>query len=147
MTMFVDKVSELTDEIYESVCRLVPQLGVHKIVPTRDELIALIDSDASVLLTARFPDKDFDVIGILTISIYRVPTGIRSIVEDVIVDTSMRRRGVAKALMLAAIEIARDAGVNGVALTSNAQRVEANLLYQNMGFSKRETNAYFYKLK
>jgi ribosomal protein S18 acetylase RimI-like enzyme len=145
--MFVDKVSELTDEIYESVCRLVPQLGAHKVVPTRDELIALIDSEASMLLTARFPDKDSDVVGILTISIYRVPTGIRSIVEDVIVDSSMRRRGVAKALMLAAIEIARDAGANGVALTSNAQRVEANLLYQNMGFSKRETNAYYYKLK
>jgi ribosomal protein S18 acetylase RimI-like enzyme len=145
--VFVDKVSELTDEIYESVCRLVPQLGAHKVVPTRDELIALIDSEASMLLTARFPDKDSDVVGILTISIYRVPTGIRSIVEDVIVDSSMRRRGVAKALMLAAIEIARDAGANGVALTSNAQRVEANLLYQNMGFSKRETNAYFYKLK
>jgi ribosomal protein S18 acetylase RimI-like enzyme len=145
--MFVDKVSELTDEIYESVCRLVPQLGTHKVVPTRDELIAMIDSKASVLLTARFPDKDSDVVGILTISIYRVPTGIRSIVEDVIVDTSMRRRGVAKALMLAAIEIARDAGANGVALTSNKQRMEANLLYQNMGFSKRETNAYFYKLK
>jgi ribosomal protein S18 acetylase RimI-like enzyme len=145
--VFVDKVSELTDEIYESVCRLVPQLGAHKVVPTRDELIALIDSEASMLLTARFPDKDSDVVGILTISIYRVPTGIRSIVEDVIVDSSMRRRGVAKALMLAAIEIARDAGANGVALTSNAQRVEANLLYQNMGFSKRETNAYYYKLK
>ena len=144
--MFIDMVSGLTNEIYESVCSLVPQLGAHKVVPTRDELMALIDSEASVLLTARYPDKDSDVIGILTISIYRVPTGVRSIVEDVIVDASMRRRGVAKALMLAAIEIARDAGANGVALTSNAQRVEANLLYQNMGFAKRETNAYFFKL-
>ncbi len=141
--MFIDMVSGLTNEIYESVCRLVPQLGAHKVVPTRNELMALINSEASVLLTARYPDKDPDVIGILTISIYRVPTGVRSIVEDVIVDASMRRRGVAKALMLAAIEIARDAGANGVALTSNAQRVEANLLYQNMGFAKRETNAYF----
>jgi hypothetical protein len=49
--------------------------------------------------------------------------------------------------MLAAVEVAHEAGANGVALTSNSQRVEANLLYKNMGFSKRETNAYFYKLK
>lgn len=144
--MLVDKISKLTDEVYESVCRLVPQLGAHKTIPTRDELVALVNSDASTLLVARYPDKYSEIVGILTISIYRVPTGVRSIVEDVIVDSSMRRHGIAKTLMLAAIEIARDAGASGVSLTSNAQRVEANLLYQNMGFSKRETNAYFFTL-
>lgn len=145
--MFIEKVSELTDEVYEAVCRLVPQLGSHKEVPTRDEVEELINLDASNLLIARYPDKDSPVVGILTIAIYHVPTGIRSIVEDVIVDTSMRRKGIARALMLEAIEVAREAGANGISLTSNSQRVEANLLYQNIGFSKRETNAYFYKLK
>ena len=145
--MFIEKISELTDEIYETVCSLVPQLGTHKVIPSRDEVTALISSEASVLLVARYPDEQSEIVGMLTISIYRVPTGIRSIVEDVIVDSSMRRLGIAKRLMEAAIELARDAGANGVSLTSNSQRVEANLLYQNIGFAKRETNAYFYKLK
>jgi ribosomal protein S18 acetylase RimI-like enzyme len=107
----------------------------------------MIDSEATTLVTARYPSEESEIVGVLTISIYRVPTGVRSIVEDVIVDGSMRRRGIAKALMGFAIEIAQSAGANGVALTSNSQRVEANLLYQSMGFTKRETNAYFYKLK
>lgn len=145
--MFIEKVNNITAEIYEAVSRLVPQLGSHKIIPTRDELAALIDSESSQLLIARYPAEESAVVGILTISIYRVPTGVRSIVEDVIVDEAMRRLGVAKALLNEAVEIAREAGANGVALTSNFQRVEANLLYQNMGFSKRETNSYFYKLK
>ena len=145
--MFVEKVNEFNREIYKAVCRLVPQLGDHKIIPTQEELTALINSAASKLLVARYPEKDSEIVGVLTISIYQVPTGIRSIVEDVIVDVSMRRRGIAKALLNEAIEIARNAGANGVALTSNLGRVEANLLYQNMGFEKRETNAYFYKLK
>jgi len=145
--MIIEKVSEFTDETYGAVCNLVPQLGAHKVVPTKDELTALINSESSTLLIARFPDEKSNIIGILTISIYRVPTGVRSIVEDVIVDSSMRRRGIAKGLMNAAIEIARQAGANGISLTSNSQRVDANLLYQNMGFSKRETNAYFYELK
>jgi len=144
--MFIDEISNLTDEIYDAVCRLVPQLGIYKVIPARDEILALINSDASKLLISRYPDEDSPIVGILTISIYRVPTGIRSIVEDVIVDNAMRRRGVAKAMILAAIDIARVAGANGVALTSNPQRVEANLLYQKMGFARRETNAYFYKL-
>jgi ribosomal protein S18 acetylase RimI-like enzyme len=145
--MFIEKITELSDEIYESVCRLVPQLGTHKVVPTRDEMETLIDWKASNLLVARYPDNDSPIVGILTSAIYHVPTGVRSIVEDVIVDNSLRRKGIAKALMLAAVEVAHEAGANGVALTSNSQRVEANLLYKNMGFSKRETNAYFYKLK
>jgi len=86
------------------------------------------------------------IVGMVTISLYRVPTGGRSIVEDLVVDTVYRNKGIAKALLLSAIEIARSAGANGVALTSNFQRVEANQLYQAMGFQKRETNAYFFDL-
>ena len=126
---------------------MVPQLGNHKIIPTAEELSALIESEASSLLIAPYPDKDSKIVGILTISIYRVPTGVRSIVEDLIVDTDLRKRGIAKALLIKAIEIARRAGANDVALTSNSQRVAANQLYQNMGFENRETNAYLYKLQ
>ncbi|MDX1378603.1 MAG: GNAT family N-acetyltransferase [Anaerolineales bacterium] len=145
--MFIERASDFNAELYQAVCNLVPQLGSHKLVPTQDEVAALLASEVSTLLVARYPDEQSGIVGILTISIYRVPTGVRSIVEDVIVDESMRRRGIAKGLMLAAIKIAQEAGANGVSLTSNAQRVEANLLYQKMGFAKRETNAYFYKLK
>jgi len=145
--MFIEQATEFNAELYQAICDLVPQLGAHKIIPTQDEIVALLNSEASTMLMARYPDENSGIVGVLTISIYRVPTGVRSIVEDVIVDNSMRRRGIAKALMNAAIEFAREAGANGVALTSNFQRVEANLLYQNMGFAKRETNAYFYKLK
>ena len=144
--MFIEKVSELTEEVYTAVSLLVPQLGAHKANPTWDELNALIRSESSTLLIARYPDEAGQIVGILTLTIYRVPTGMRSIVEDVIVDEKMRRQGIAEALMRYAIELAREAGANGVALTSNPQREAANKLYQAMGFQKRETNAYFYKL-
>jgi ribosomal protein S18 acetylase RimI-like enzyme len=144
--MYIEKVSEVTDEILNAVQRLVPQLGAHKAPPTWEELSALVHSEASTLLIARFPDEKSMIAGILTLSVYRVPTGIRSIVEDVIVDENMRRRGIAEDLMLRAIDLAREAGASGVSLTSNPKREAANKLYQSMGFQKRETNAYFYKL-
>ena len=145
--MVIEKVSGITEEIFEAVQRLVPQLGAHKAPPTREELTALVGSEASTLLIARYPDEKGEIAGMLTLSIYRVPTGIRSIVEDVIVDETMRRRGIAEALMLRAIDLARESGANGVSLTSNPKREAANKLYQSMGFQKRETNAYFYKLE
>lgn len=82
----------------------------------------------------------------LTIAFYRVPSGGRSIVEDLVVAEEFRGMGIAKALLQSAIDLARDSGANGVALTSHPGRVEANKLYIRMGFKMRETNAYFYPL-
>jgi len=144
--MYIEKVLGVTDEIFEAVTRLVPLLGTHKPNPSRNDLNLLVDSGVSILLLARHPGEESPIVGMLTISFYRVPTGGRSIVEDLVVDAKYRKMGIAKALMLCAIEIARVAGANGVALTSNSQRVEANRFYLAMGFKKRETNAYFYKL-
>ena len=126
---------------------MVPQLGAHKSILALGDLNALIRSESSTLLIARHSDEKSEIVGMLTLTIYRVPTGIRSIVEDVIVDEKFRRRGIAQALLSHAIHMAKDAGADGVSLTSNPGRTAANQLYQAMGFEKRETNAYFYKLQ
>ncbi|HXD10630.1 MAG TPA: GNAT family N-acetyltransferase [Anaerolineales bacterium] len=145
--MYLVKVPAISDELYEAVCKLVPQLGAHKPIPTRAELESLVDSESSDLWIARYPDRSGVIAGMLTISMYRVPTGLRSIVEDVVVDQALRRRGIAEALLQAAIESARAAGANSVMLTSNPQREAANLLYRSIGFEQRVTNSYFYPLK
>jgi ribosomal protein S18 acetylase RimI-like enzyme len=145
--MHIEKVTRLTEEIFEAVQRLVPLLGAHKPKPSWDDLTLLLASEASSLLVARFPASDSPIAGMLTLALYRVPTGVRSIVEDVVVDDRYRHRGIAKALMQAAIEIAHEAGANGISLTSNPQRTAANQLYLSLGFQKRETNAYFLPLK
>jgi GNAT superfamily N-acetyltransferase len=144
--MHIEKVSEVTEEVFEAVQILVPLLGVHKSKPSRADLDRLVNSGTSTLLIARFPDETSSIAGMLTIAFYRVPTGGRSIIEDLVVDAEHRGRGIAKALLLSAIDLAREAGANGVALTSHPGRVEANQLYTRLGFKKRETNAYFYPL-
>lgn len=99
------------------------------------------------LLAARVPNENGAIAGILSLIVYRVPTGLRSIIEDVVVDEKLRRRGVGEALIRYAIKLAREAGADGVSLTSNSQREAANQLYQSLGFESRKTNPYFYKLK
>jgi ribosomal protein S18 acetylase RimI-like enzyme len=145
--MYIGKISEPTDQLFQSLRRLIPQLGSHKDVPSHEELKALVQAPGSTLLVAREPDENGEIIGILSLTVYRVPTGVRSIIEDVVVDEHMRRRGVGEALVRHAIELARQAGASGVALTSNPQREAANRLYQALGFELRKTNPYFYQLK
>jgi ribosomal protein S18 acetylase RimI-like enzyme len=145
--MYIEKVSEVTAELEDTLKRLVPQLSDHRDPPTIDDLTKLVNSEASTLLIAREPDEQSPIVGVLCLSIYRVPTGLRSIIEDVVVDQSVRRRGIGEALVRCAIDLAREAGAEGVALTSNPRRAAANRLYQSLGFELRNTNAYSYKLK
>ena len=145
--MLIEKVTQPSEELVQAFQRLIPQLAAYKTPPGLDELHALLDSPGTTLLVAREPDDDGEVIGLLCLTVYRVPTGIRSIIEDVVVDERMRRKGVGESLVRRALELARQAGASGVALTSNPQREAANRLYQSMGFELRKTNAYIYRFE
>lgn len=143
--MDITVASRASDELLEALERLIPQLTDRHPPPDREALTALIGSESSRLLLARLPDETGPIVGILTLAVYRVPTGVRAVIEDVVVESSARGQGVGEALMRAALALARRAGANGVALTSNPKRQAANRLYQALGFTRRETNAYFYK--
>jgi ribosomal protein S18 acetylase RimI-like enzyme len=143
MQFELEIVTEATDELWNAFQRLMPQLTTNNPPPSLTELTALVKSDSSTLLIAR--TNDSSIVGALSLTVYRVPTGIRSIIEDVIVDESARGQGLGDALMKRAIEIAREKGASNIALTSNPKRETANRLYVRMGFKKRETNAYIYK--
>ena len=141
--MRIETATEATDELLDAFQRLIPQLTKNPPRLSRDEITALVKSTGSTLLVARADDDS--IIAVLSLTVYRVPTGIRSIIEDVIVDESARGQGIGEALTRQALEVAKEAGAAHVTLTSNPRREAANRLYQRMGFSKRETTAYIYK--
>lgn len=143
--MQLEIVTKADEELYEAFQRLVPQLTNNNPPPSLDDLAALVRDAASTLIVAR--NDNGDIVGALTLAVYRVPTGIRSVIEDVIVDISTRGEGIGEALMLRGIELAREKGAGNISLTSNPMRVAANKLYLRVGFNKRETNAYQMKLK
>ena len=143
--MFIAKATAVTDELVDTFARLLPQLKLSFPPPLQADMEALVLSDSSTLLYARYPDVMGDIAGILTLIIYRVPTGIRARVEDVVVDETLRGKGIGEALVEYALNMAREAGADGVALTSNPGREAANRLYQKLGFKPWKTNLYFYK--
>ncbi|MGE5073120.1 MAG: GNAT family N-acetyltransferase [Anaerolineae bacterium] len=138
----VDEVTSFTPELLAAVGGLVPQLTV-KPPPSETELRALVESDCSTLVVAR-DDRDA-ICGMACVSVYRVPTGIRAVIEDVVVDSSLRGQGIGELLTRRCLNVARRKGVASVTLTSNPAREAANRLYLRMGFTLRETNSYIYR--
>jgi ribosomal protein S18 acetylase RimI-like enzyme len=143
--MQIETVTDSNEELWDAFQRLVPQLTANNPPPSREYLATLVKSASSSLIIAR--SDDGTIVGAASLTVYRVPTGIRAVIEDVIVDLKARRQGVGEALVRRCLEIAREMGAAGVSLTSNSQRAAANRLYQRMGFTRRKTNAYYYKFK
>lgn len=143
--MKIERVKEVTAELVEAFRWLVPQLTQNNPPPTAGDLALLVASDSSVLFVAL--GDNGRVIGAANVTIYRVPTGLRAIIEDVIVDEAARGQGVGEALVQRTLEEARARGAPAVTLTSNPRREAANRLYMRMGFRLRETNAYVYKFQ
>ncbi len=96
---------------------------------------------------AREPDAEGEIVGSLTLAMFRIPTGLRAWIEDVIVDGSQRGKGIGEALTREALAAAQGAGATTVDLTSRPSREAANRLYQRIGFERRNTNVYRYKLE
>jgi ribosomal protein S18 acetylase RimI-like enzyme len=138
----IAEATEVDAELIAAFERLIPQLSRSNPPPTAAELEAIVSSAASILLVARDPDQDGAIVGSLTLVLFRIPTGVRAWIEDVVTDEAARGRGVGEAMNRAAIERARQAGAKTVDLTSRPSREAANRLYQRIGFVERETNVY-----
>lgn len=127
-------------ELLAAMARLVPQVSSSANLPTAYDLEVIVESPATTLFVAR--DADWQIVGSLTLAVFRLPTGVRAWIEDVVVDGSARGGGIGSALVEAAVEAARRAQARTVDLTSRPDRVDANRLYQSLGFERRETNVY-----
>jgi len=135
--------NEVTDELVAAFERLVPQLSSSNPPPSRLLLQQIVDSEASTLFMAA---DDTGILGTLTLATFRIPTGLRAWIEDVIVDSEARGKGVGRLLSEAALDHARSLGAITVELTSRPSRVAANRLYQRIGFVARDTNVYRFTL-
>jgi ribosomal protein S18 acetylase RimI-like enzyme len=136
----------ITDELIEATQRLIPQLSSSAAVPSAEQLREIVASPCTTLLLARDRSQQGRIVGCLTVAVFRIPTGVRAWVEDVIVDSALRGRGVGEALSREAVRTARSRGAQTVELTSRPSRETANRLYQRLGFQLRDTNVYRYSV-
>jgi ribosomal protein S18 acetylase RimI-like enzyme len=135
----IDEVVEVTPELTEAFGQLIPQLSSSP-PPGPEELADIVASPSSILFVARAADGA--IVGSLTLAVFRVPTGQRAWIEDVVVDETARGAGAGEALVMAAVTRAQACGARSVDLTSRPNREAANRLYQRLGFEPRTTNVY-----
>jgi ribosomal protein S18 acetylase RimI-like enzyme len=139
--MKIRRVTRFSNRVFKPIPGLLSQLDPdYGSPPAREEFEEILRNRSAHFLVAELDNKA--IAGILTLVQYRIPTGIKFLIEDVVVDESHRGKGIGRALILYATGIARSMGAGSVDLTSRPFRIAANQLYLKMGFVRRETNVY-----
>ena len=133
---------DIDDEVVTAFGRLLPQLSRSAAPLTSSDIAALSESPATTVLLARCEGT---IAGMLTLVMFRLPTGLRARIEDVVVDEEFRGRGAGEDLSREAVRIAREAGARNVDLTSRPSRAAAGRLYERIGFRQRESRVYRYE--
>ncbi len=142
--MTITRITTYDLKLHQAVNSLLPQLD--------DSLKELNETHFKTMLSSAnthffvAENEENEIVGMLTIGEYDIPTAKRMWIEDVVVDQSQRGKGIGKQLLEYAIAYAREKMADSLMLTSRPQRIAANQLYQKLGFIKRETNVYAYIL-
>ena len=137
--MKIIEVNEFTNEYLDFVRKLLCLLTSEPKQFTEADFREIIVSDNSHLF---FLIDDNVIAGMVTVGIYRSPTGTKAWMEDVVIDEEYRRKGLGRMLTQYAIDYVKSQQVDSLMLTSNSLRIVANHLYQSIGFEQKETNVY-----
>jgi ribosomal protein S18 acetylase RimI-like enzyme len=141
----VETATDVDDELVDAFARLIPQLSSSSPPPAEHELAQVLSQPGTFVLIAR--DDNGSIVGTTTLVTFRIPTGVRAWIEDVVVDSAASGQRAGEKLTHAALEAAREAGAKTVDLTSRPSREAANHIYRKVGFEQRSTNVYRYTLK
>lgn len=127
----------ITDKIQNQVSILYRQLNADNI---QCPLKEIVNSNNNV--TVIVCKVDDNVVGTALLSTYKVISGYRGMVDDVVVDSAQRGKGIGRKLMERLLEEANTIGLDEVLLFTGHQRTPAIALYKSLGFTLRESGLY-----
>jgi GNAT superfamily N-acetyltransferase len=137
----IEEVTEATPEIHEALARLLPQLNPNLAVPAIERLQALMKDPNVTLIVARDGDE---IVGTATVIVYTTPFWVKARLDEVVVDSSARGKGVGEAIVRACLEVGRRKGAQLAELQSGRGplRAAAHRLYKRIGFEIRDSDIF-----
>jgi GNAT superfamily N-acetyltransferase len=117
----VETFSSISPNNAAALARLLGQLSTTATFDS-GRLHAIISHEATELLVARVGGE---IVGMATFVSFPLPTGLRGHVKDVVVEESMRGRGIARKLLETTTTMAGERGLRTLDLTSRPSRESA----------------------
>ncbi len=141
MTLETLTAEALTDDIQNQVADLYRQLNADN---NQRTLYEILKSDNNVHVIICLIDNK--VVGTALLSTYKVISGYRGMVDDVVVDAAQRGKGIGRKLMERLLEEGKKLGLDEILLFTGHHRKPAIGLYTSLGFELRQSGIYNMKL-
>ncbi|HDZ14768.1 hypothetical protein LCGC14_0938470 [marine sediment metagenome] len=141
MEIEILKKSDIDDTVRRQITELYKQLNDSM---KQSPLHQILQEDNHIVF-AMCTIED-QIVGIALMATYKVISGHRGMVEDVVVDKNYRGKGIGRKLMERLLEEARNRHLDSVILFSGHQREAARSLYKSLGFTLRDSGVYNLKL-
>lgn len=137
MTIELLKTEALTETIQAQIADLYLQLNAE--IKQRP-LSEILSTNNNVLVIVC--KIDHKVVGTALLSTYKVISGYRGMVDDVVVDKSHRGKGIGRKLMEHLLEESKKIGLDEILLSTGHHRTPAIQLYTSLGFKLKESGLY-----
>ncbi len=92
MNIEIEEIQNVTEDLINAMNRLIPQLSSSYTPPSTQDLEQIVSSTDTSLMVARDINQNNRIVGSLTLVLYRIPTGVRARIEDVVVDQGNRKK-------------------------------------------------------
>jgi ribosomal protein S18 acetylase RimI-like enzyme len=140
----VRRLQDVDDQVVADLQALIVQVSPSAPPLNCDRVRSVIDDRSTTVFVAELRGR---IVGTASLVTGKTLSEEKGYVEDVVVDTGVRRNGVGGALMNAILDHARRIGLRHVNLTSRPEREAANAFYVALGFEQRDTNVYRYEIR
>ncbi len=137
MTIQLLQPHELTDDLQSQISRLYTQLNAQ--IKQRPLTEILVTSNNVIVFVGKEGSK---VIATALLSYYKVISGYRGMVDDVVVDKKFRSQGIGRKMTERLLQEAKEMGIDEVLLFTGHQRKAAIKLYTGLGFELRKSGLY-----
>ncbi len=141
MIKILDDKSSYPD-IDKAVQDLFKQLSPNKKQITLKELL----SDQNNPLIFAYYQENNKVTGIASMCLYKVISGYKGWIEDVVVDFNCRGKGIGEKLITSLIDTGKKKGVSEIYLFTEDEKKAAIGLYSKLGFKQRNSRLYNLKM-
>lgn len=134
--------SEVTDELQSQLTELYKELNAEL---KQLELASILKNKDSIHVSVCMDEER--LVGIAMMATYKVISGFKGMIEDVIVSSHYRGKGIGRKLMEKLLEQAEHQKLDAILLFSGHHRKAAISLYKSLGFNLKDSGLYVKNLK
>jgi phosphinothricin acetyltransferase len=142
MKLDILTISDLNSTIQDQISKLFQQLGGDKIQINLKEVL-----EEKNQITLAYCKNNNEIVGIALMCTYKVISGKKGWVEDVVVNSNSRGKGIGKKLMSKLIEEGKKKKLSEILLFTEDHRTPAINLYSDLGFKLKDSRIYTLKVQ